>query len=744
MIPKIPLQDYFDYVLPPLPAKLVDKFECIIQTLENNEAIRCNRWVFPVDSALDDEDEHTISHRLREFYNAVVNAAQDIDDSLEPTFGLVVNGNNPVYSDRGVSSRPNAFLKLNPKLASQSSEGLRYAPVAQRTQRVENGEDFVYDIANPQQFKLKEGMNDTDDDVAKLVYDMEQILALDPCRRFTLGATIDDCTMRLWFLSRATLLKTKPFDFTKDRRQLIHYFLSLAFASPTDMGWDSTVEFSHYSQSGRRQYKIEVDGQKFTTVDVLSDASAARPLGRATRVWKVLDSSGIIRVLKDVWLESDRMGEHEIHQAILDDVEKFDQAHHSNYRAKLEQRMLRPLAQCRVPVNHKPDDTAAVMLRGYDSSNDSSVDRFTSNNPSNPAAQSVGFSMSFDRDPDDLTTEPKPDNSQITQEPAAINQDSDQIMSTELAKRKARNHIHHHRIVFKHYATTIYNERSLGDTLCALIEVVRALGILHRVGWVHRDISGGNIDWFADEKIGLLGDFEYATHLKEPRRHNVRTGTPFFMAAETLVNDYLFTAVPQDLNTDEEEEEDDFIPFEPQIGTEAPVVPHKTSLPPSFSHNPLHDLESIWWILIYVLFFNDDACNPSQDSETRQEKMNELFHGKSEATGRFLLLIQSAYLNEAKGHLSPSFAPAIETIKALALLLTAAYQKSEKQYNMTGKIDDKCFEIHRRFCKLLTSKLLNSLCGITLVPVKDDGKKRTNLGPPETESPAKRSRTSVP
>ncbi|KAJ3763535.1 hypothetical protein EV360DRAFT_78294 [Lentinula raphanica] len=350
------------------------------------------------------------------------------------------------------------------------------------------------------------------------------------------------------------------------------------------MGWDLTVEFSHYSQSGRRQYTIEVDGQKFTTVDVLSDASAARPLGRATRVWKVLDSSGIIRILKDVWLESDRMGEHEIHHAILDDVEKFDQAHHSNYRAKLEQRMLRPLAQCRVPVNHKPDDTAAVMLRGYDSSNDSSVDRFTSNNPSNPAAQSVGFSMSFDRDPDDLTTEPKPDNSQITQEPAAINQDSDQIMSTELAKRKARNYIHHHRIVFKHYATTIYNERSLGDTQ-----------------------------------------------------------TP--------------------------------------------------------SH-PLLQLKKI--------------------------------------------IIPSAYLNEAKGHLSPSFAPAIETIKALALLLTAAYQKSEKQYNMTGNIDDKCFEIHRRFCKLLTSKLLNSLCGITLVPVKDDGKKRTNLGPPETESPAKRSRTSVP
>ncbi|KAJ3843055.1 hypothetical protein F5878DRAFT_528643, partial [Lentinula raphanica] len=154
-------------------------------------------------------------------------------------------------------------------------------------------------------------------DVAKLVYDMQQVLALDPCRRFTLGATIENRTMRLWFLSRATLLKTKPFNFIKDRHQLVHYFLSLAFSSTTDMGWDPTMEFSHYDRNKRRQYKIKVNSQIFTTVKVLSDVSADSPLGRATRVWKVLDSSNKIRVLKDVWLESDRKQEHEIHQAIL-------------------------------------------------------------------------------------------------------------------------------------------------------------------------------------------------------------------------------------------------------------------------------------------------------------------------------------------------------------------------------------------------------------------------------------------
>ncbi|KAJ3763536.1 hypothetical protein EV360DRAFT_33428 [Lentinula raphanica] len=654
MIPEIPWQDYFDRILPPLPKQLEGKVEDVLQRLEANGTILHDRWkAFPVDPALGNENEQTVFHRLTQVYDAAVDAATQIDNALRPTFGLVVNGNVAMQSDRGTSSRPDAFLKLYPDSASQSS-------------RLEIGPHYVYDIANPQQFKLNDDTDDTDDDVAKLVYDMQQVLALDPCRRFTLGATIENRTMRLWFLSRATLLKTKPFDFIKDRHQLVHYFLSLAFSSTTDMGWDPTMEFSHYDRNKRRQYKIKVNGQIFTTVDVLSDVSADSPLGRATRVWKVLDSSNKIRVLKDVWLESDRKQEHEIHQAILARAEEYDQANKSKYRRLLEKHMLRPMAYCKVPV----------------------VDHST-----HP------------------TTEPNPDYSQASQE------GSDAMMSANVAEKHSHHHRYHYRIVFEQCATTLYNEPRLRNTMRALIAVVRALRVLHRIGWIHRDISGGNIYWFADEKTGLLGDFEYATPLKEPRQHNVRTGTPFFMAAETLANGYLFTA----------------------IDTETPVVPDEKSLP-SFSHNPLHDLESIWWILVYVLFFNDDACKPSQDPETRQEKMNELFHGKLETAGRFLFLTQPAYLEKAKGYLSPSFAPAIEALKESALLLSAAYQKSEKQYITTQKIDDTHFKIHRRFGKSLTANSLNTLRAITLVPVKDNGKKRTNLGSPETELPAKRSR----
>ncbi|KAJ3976622.1 hypothetical protein EV361DRAFT_258153 [Lentinula raphanica] len=716
MIPEIPWQDYFDRILPPLPKQLEGKVEDVLQRLEANGTILHDRWkAFPVDPALGNESEQTVFHRLTQVYDAVVDAATQIDNALRPTFGLVVNGNVAMQSDRGTSSRPDAFLKLYPDLASQSSRVLRNSTNLQRSRQLEIGPHYVYDIANPQQFKLNDDTDDTDDDVAKLVYDMQQVLALDPCRRFTLGATIENRTMRLWFLSRATLLKTKPFNFIKDRHQLVHYFLSLAFSSTTDMGWDPTMEFSHYDRNKRRQYKIKVNGQIFTTVDVLSDVSADSPLGRATR-------------------------------SLI--ASKNTRSTRQSLRGRKS-----TIKPTKVPVvDRKIDDTTVVMLHGYDLSNVSLVDLISSKTPSKPAAQSVGFSMPRDRDSTHPTTGPNPDYSQASQE------GSDAMMSANVAEKHSHHHRYHYRIVFEQCATTLYNEPRLRNTMRALIAVVRALRVLHRIGWIHRDISGGNIYWFADEKTGLLGDFEYATPLKEPRQHNVRTGTPFFMAAETLANGYLFTAVQEDLSADEVDEDeddddddddddsdddDDYISFEPQIDTETPVVSGKTSHP-SFSHNPLHDLESIWWILVYVLFFNDDACKPSENSKTRQERMDELFHGTLEIARRLLFLTQSAHLDEAKGYLSPSFAPAIEVLKELALLLTAAYYTSEQQYNTTQKIDDEGFKIHSRFWKSLTSNSLNTLRAIMLVPVKDNGKKRTNLGSPETELPAKRSRTSVP
>ncbi|KAJ3963608.1 hypothetical protein EV361DRAFT_986144 [Lentinula raphanica] len=188
--------------------------------------------------------------------------------------------------------------------------------------------------------------------------------------------------------------------------------------------------------------------------------------------------------------------------------------------------------------------------------------------------------------------------------PQATLEQVDQTNATNVAQRKVVTYSRHHRyhypgIVFEQCATTIYDERNLGNVLSALREVTIGKWISDLV---RRDISGGNVYWFADTNMGLLGDFEYAIRKSEESDHDVRTGTPFFMAAETMSLDYIYT-FPEGVP---EKREVSFTPQRRAV-TPAPVISEPEL---AFSYNPLHDLESIWWILVYVLFNNiESACN---------------------------------------------------------------------------------------------------------------------------------------
>ncbi|KAJ3985486.1 hypothetical protein F5890DRAFT_1409428 [Lentinula detonsa] len=638
-----------------------------MKILEDNGTIDVfkDRWAaFPVDPAKATDQESAVFQGLTTIFDAVTAAAKQIDSSLEQIFGLIVNGNVAMYSDRGAtSSRPDGFNKLYMKLREAQEHPEKHNQTA--------------DIA----MGRKPPNNVRHFDFAKLVYDMEQILALDPCRRFTFGTTVENRTTRLWFLSRATLLRTEPFDFIKERRQLVIIFLCLAFSSLDRMGWDPTIAFSHLDKDGRRQYHIKIENQSYMTVDVLSDSAADSPLGRATRVWKVKDSSDKIRVLKDVWLECDRLEEHKIREAILADAKA---------------------------LNEREEHTLSAI-----------------------ETQSVAMSMPTDQDAasqSDTAVGLDQHSHQETQR----HHPRRTILESVSAQEQASSHPrYHYRIVFEQCATTIHDERSLANVFRAIVEVVKALYVLHSAGWVHRDLSGGNVYWFNDEDTGLIGDFEYATRMMDRGRHNVRTGTPFFMAAETLVNAYLFTSANRKLKDKSQISIDFDLVKKKNVSKTwvvAPAVP--------FAYNPLHDLESVWWIIVYVLFFNDDVSVSSSDPTHRQRKMQELFHGRLDVNDRQVFLRDFNRLPDAQCYLSPSFGPALAILTELADVLTTAYANSEKTY--PTKIDDRSFIVHDDFLHpLLSEENIDSLANIKLVKVKENSKKRSTS---EVERPTKRSR----
>lgn len=68
---------------------------------------------------------------------------------------------------------------------------------------------------------------------------------------------------------------------------------------------------------------------------------------------------------------------------------------------------------------------------------------------------------------------------------------------------------------------------------------------MHRLGYVHRDVSCGNVllvTRTGSEPVGVLMDLEYAGKILEPGRHKACTGTPYFMSIEVTTQQYAFTS----------------------------------------------------------------------------------------------------------------------------------------------------------------------------------------------------------
>ena len=58
--------------------------------------------------------------------------------------------------------------------------------------------------------------------VGKILYNMQYVMSLDPCRRSAFGITIEDTQMRLWFVNRVSVVVSETFDFL--RVGTLHFF----------------------------------------------------------------------------------------------------------------------------------------------------------------------------------------------------------------------------------------------------------------------------------------------------------------------------------------------------------------------------------------------------------------------------------------------------------------------------------------------------------------------------------------
>ncbi|KAF6759409.1 hypothetical protein DFP72DRAFT_134769 [Ephemerocybe angulata] len=130
--------------------------------------------------------------------------------------------------------------------------------------------------------------------------------------------------------------------------------------------------------------------------------------------------------------------------------------------------------------------------------------------------------------------------------------------------------------VFEELCTALHDLPTLGEATHVLRQGAVALQLMMIAGWIHHDISSGNILAFRENEDApwtvKLADLEYAQKYLLPQSEHIHTkiiGTPFFM------------------------------PFEVQQQRRLNwfMLPRKAV----FIYDPQHDMESIWWIWLWIV-----------------------------------------------------------------------------------------------------------------------------------------------
>ncbi|KAH9485687.1 hypothetical protein JR316_0002597 [Psilocybe cubensis] len=408
---------------------------------------------------------------------------------------------------------------------------------------------------------------------------------------------------------------------------LIKVLAAFTFATEEQLGYDPLIT---REQDGRYTFNLPDPTssgplQQFRTIGTLSEYRTNNITGRMARVYTVnkLDPEGKPvgepLVLKDVWLDESAQTEWEIQKEIFKDIEKFwasstdiqgmKELHDTHkrlvtsgeYKKYFLEIVLdhvgtvttsRPAASTPKPgllfsstmKTHNPNisSTNNVTPQGTGTS---STSVFSGTRNTNAGTHPIEF--------DNVTPVP------VAERPF---------------KPKKR-----YQVVFKDVCLTVGQLTTLGEVVRVLRQTLIPLHLLLCAGWVHRDISSGNIMAHrADLKAAKqpwqakLADLEYAKKfpsLNDREAGDPKTGTPYFMPLEIMLKHYLFDPRTQE-HRDAVARGDKPKPSKDKVRDKKKQKGDVSSQPDPTRHvihNFQHDLESLWWILLWTVTCRIDS-----------------------------------------------------------------------------------------------------------------------------------------
>ncbi|KAG9007890.1 hypothetical protein FRB90_009170 [Tulasnella sp. 427] len=519
----------------------------------------------------------------------------------------------------------------------------------------------------------------------------------DPRRMHMYGITIEDSIMAIWHFTRGYSVKSPDFDFLAEYRLFIKIMLIFLFADQQKLGYDQSVRRCIDVQ-GDLCFVYQVNGKYYKTVRSIFEPRSLCITGRGTRVWQVVEvksfddltpplEGGPDMVLKDVWLDKGAMTEGQNYQAISDELEKIAKAVEDGEEPGFFFEF--GPGQDRLKECLENRDWGRYFLtkecdwQGYESKE--------LGDGATPNSRLFAVQPSDPQPPTSSLTSRSRNSSGRPTDPAGLR-----------PRQRPRSYRskQQYRVVYKEICKPLHDVRRFDDLTTALEDCVFALKLMFLTGWVHRDISSGNVYLFKDNQEagqvrGILGDLEYAKRFSDTKFSlDPKTGTAYFMAVEIQTQQLMGSAIPakeRGTNPSNKDLDDEV----KQMNNQAVV-----EIRGGVRHHFQHDIESVFWLLLWNLLrrfpseqkgLDDAILTVFQDSSTCPPDRAEIINHEGAL---------SEYLNE---WLHKDLADLISPLVVLRRRLRAAYdgrpQKLEDRadyarlYRYTDWLLGKCRDV---------------------------------------------------
>ncbi|KAG2008947.1 hypothetical protein CC2G_014325 [Coprinopsis cinerea AmutBmut pab1-1] len=444
----------------------------------------------------------------------------------------------------------------------------------------------ITDIVIPFEFKLTRAESEILMNRLQMASHVNHTMNEDPRRIFMYGITIENSNVSLWYFSRSHSMKSLSFDIIERPELFVEVMVSFFCATDAQLGYDPLVE-----HVGGRDYIYEFPANEdrpkpahYLTLGPVFEYRSLCLTGRSTRVWKVRQvvsrtnyktfvEGSKDMILKEIALCLGMPTEATIQKSLFEDIEAFGK---SSWR---DDPMIKDLS------------AGAITLLS---------DAFEGENYKKYFSCIVGdHAGDYNRSllpqawpASDTFPNAEPDDNGIYRRPMLNPHFNDMSEQTFPPTRQCR-------FLYSDVCIPLHDISTLGEAMDILKQTLPALVIMFCAGWVHRDISAGNILAFPTSEgtwQAKLSDLEYAKKLPHDCRTSSepKTGSPFFMPCEIQAKVYL---------VDESLEDKVTFDFQPQ------PTPSK-NLPIIFNYQ--HDLESIWWIKLWFISTRVKATGPTR------------------------------------------------------------------------------------------------------------------------------------